>query len=38
VPKTQFEEVVRSLHGNQDKVRCLLNKADQVDAQELFRV
>lgn len=34
----EFEEVVKSLDGNNDKVRCLLNKADQVDSQELFRV
>ena len=34
----EFEEVVKSLDGNHDKVRCLLNKADQVDPQELFRV
>ena len=34
----EFEEVVKSLDGQHDKVRCLLNKADQVDAQELFRV
>ena len=34
----EFEEVLRSLDGNHDKVRCLLNKADQVAPQELFRV
>jgi hypothetical protein len=34
----EFEEVVKSLDGNHDKVRCLLNKADQVAPQELFRV
>ena len=34
----EFEEVLKSLDGNHDKVRCLLNKADQVAPQELFRV
>lgn len=29
---------MRSLDGQHDKVRCLLNKADVVDADELFRV
>jgi len=34
----EFKEVVRSLDGQHDKVRCLLNKADVVDPDELFRV
>ena len=34
----EFREVVRALDGQHDKVRCLLNKADAVDADELFRV
>eukprot|EP00613_Pedinella_sp_CCMP2098_P071940 CAMPEP_0171911564 /NCGR_PEP_ID=MMETSP0993-20121228/10376_1 /TAXON_ID=483369 /ORGANISM="non described non described, Strain CCMP2098" /LENGTH=486 /DNA_ID=CAMNT_0012545105 /DNA_START=85 /DNA_END=1545 /DNA_ORIENTATION=+ len=34
----ELKGVIQSLEGNHDKVRCLLNKADQVDSQELFRV
>ena len=34
----EFKEVIAVLGGQHDKVRCLLNKADMVDADELFRV
>jgi len=34
----EFKDVVRSLDMQHDKVRCLLNKADLVEPDELFRV
>lgn len=34
----EFSDVLKSLDGQHDKVRCLLNKADHVGSQELFRV
>ena len=34
----EFRNVIESLRGNDDKVRCILNKADQVDRQRLLRV
>mmetsp|Transcript_12780 Transcript_12780/g.44395 ORF Transcript_12780/g.44395 Transcript_12780/m.44395 type:complete len:532 (-) Transcript_12780:544-2139(-) len=34
----EFRSVIASLKGNDDKVRVVLNKADQVDAQQLMRV
>ena len=34
----EFKQVIQSLSGQHEKVRCLLNKANMVDADELFRV
>ena len=34
----EFRSVIESLKGNDDKIRCILNKADQVDRQRLLRV
>ncbi|XP_059443274.1 EH domain-containing protein 1 [Corylus avellana] len=34
----EFRRVISSLHGHDDKIRVVLNKADQVDTQQLMRV
>lgn len=34
----EFRNTIDSLRGNDDKIRCILNKADQVDRQRLMRV
>ncbi|CAA7019667.1 unnamed protein product [Microthlaspi erraticum] len=34
----EFKRVISSLRGNEDKIRVVLNKADQVDTQQLMRV
>ncbi|KAJ7963733.1 EH domain-containing protein 1 [Quillaja saponaria] len=34
----EFRRVISSLRGNDDKIRVVLNKADQVDTQQLMRV
>ncbi|GAV61224.1 Dynamin_N domain-containing protein/EF_hand_5 domain-containing protein [Cephalotus follicularis] len=34
----EFKRVITSLRGNEDKIRVVLNKADQVGTQELMRV
>ena len=34
----EFRNVIESLRGNDDKIRCILNKADQVDRQRLLRI
>lgn len=34
----EFKNTIDSLRGNDDKIRCILNKADQVDRQRLMRV
>jgi GTP-binding protein EngB required for normal cell division len=34
----EFKRVVESLRGHEDKIRIVLNKADQVDPQQLMRV
>ncbi|QCD77190.1 hypothetical protein DEO72_LG1g812 [Vigna unguiculata] len=34
----EFKRVITSLRGNDDKIRVVLNKADQVDTQQLMRV
>lgn len=34
----EFKAVILSLKGNDEKVRCILNKADQIDRQRLMRV
>ena len=34
----EFRTVIESLKGQDDKIRCVLNKADQVDRQKLMRV
>lgn len=34
----EFKRVISSLRGHDDKIRVVLNKADQVDTQELMRV
>ncbi|XLS63755.1 hypothetical protein HN51_023729 [Arachis hypogaea] len=34
----EFKRVISSLRGHDDKVRVVLNKADQVDTQQLMRV
>jgi len=34
----EFRAVIESLRGNDDKIRCILNKADQIDRQRLMRV
>jgi EH domain-containing protein 1 len=32
----EFKRVISSLRGNEDKVRVVLNKADQVDTQQVY--
>ena len=34
----EFKAVISTLKGHDDKVRVVLNKADQVDMQQLMRV
>ncbi|KAK9268682.1 hypothetical protein L1049_000442 [Liquidambar formosana] len=34
----EFKRVISSLHGHDDKIRVVLNKADQIDTQQLMRV
>ncbi|KAL8509863.1 hypothetical protein ACS0TY_016907 [Phlomoides rotata] len=34
----EFKRVIESLRGHDDKIRVVLNKADQVDTQQLMRV
>jgi len=34
----EFQECILALKGNFDKIRCLLNKADKVNTQQLMRV
>jgi len=34
----EFKNAIEGLKGNEDKIRCILNKADQVDRQKLMRV
>lgn len=34
----EFKEVINSLHGHDNKIRLLLNKADSVNTQQLMRV
>lgn len=34
----EFQRVIESLKGQDDKIRCVLNKADQIDQQRLMRV
>ncbi|KAI9908939.1 hypothetical protein PsorP6_014707 [Peronosclerospora sorghi] len=34
----EFQSVIQVLQGHSEKVRCVLNKADQVDQQRLLRV
>jgi hypothetical protein len=34
----EFKRVITSLRGNDDKIRVVLNKADQIDTQQLMRV
>ena len=34
----EFRGTVEKLKGHEDKVRCVLNKADQIDRQQLMRV
>lgn len=34
----EFQRVIEVLKGHDDKVRCVLNKADQIDEQRLMRV
>ncbi|OWM90831.1 hypothetical protein CDL15_Pgr011591 [Punica granatum] len=34
----EFRQVISSLHGHDDKIRVVLNKAHQVDTQQLMRV
>ncbi|CAB4067350.1 EHD1 [Lepeophtheirus salmonis] len=34
----EFQRSIQAVHGYEDKVRIVLNKADQVDQQELLRV
>jgi len=34
----EFRAVIEKLKGHEDKIRCILNKADQVDRQRLMRV
>jgi hypothetical protein len=34
----EFTQTVEKLKGHEDKIRCILNKADQIDRQRLMRV
>ncbi|GAB9469159.1 hypothetical protein Gpo141_00006447 [Globisporangium polare] len=34
----EFQRVIEVLKGHDDKIRCILNKADQIDQQRLMRV
>ncbi|ESW25993.1 hypothetical protein PHAVU_003G082600 [Phaseolus vulgaris] len=34
----EFKRVIGALHGHDDKIRVVLNKADQIDTQQLMRV
>lgn len=34
----EFRRVIQSLQGNEDKIRIVLNKSDQIDTQHLMRV
>jgi 50S ribosomal subunit-associated GTPase HflX len=34
----EFKSAIELLKGNEDKVRCVLNKADSVSTQQLMRV
>ena len=34
----EFKEIIMSLRGVESKVRCVLNKADQIDSERLVRV
>lgn len=34
----EFKSSILALKGNEDKIRCILNKADQVDSQKLMRI
>ncbi|KAK7292443.1 hypothetical protein RIF29_08224 [Crotalaria pallida] len=34
----EFKRVIASIRGHDDKIRVVLNKADQIDAQQLMRV
>ncbi|KAL9236270.1 hypothetical protein vseg_010962 [Gypsophila vaccaria] len=34
----EFKRVISSLRGHEDKIRVVLNKADQIDTQQLMRV
>ena len=34
----EFKRTIHAMHGFDDKIRCVLNKADQVDTQHLMRV
>lgn len=34
----EFKDAIEALRGNDDKIRCVLNKADMVGKQELMRV
>lgn len=34
----EFRNAIEALKGNDDKIRCILNKADQVDRQKLMRI
>lgn len=34
----EFKAVIDKLRGNDDKIRCILNKSDQVDRQRLMRI
>ena len=38
IHSTAFRRSIEAIHGYEDKVRIVLNKADQVDHQELMRV
>lgn len=33
----EFKETIDALKGHEEKVRCILNKADQIDRQQLMR-
>lgn len=34
----EFKNSILSLKGNEDKIRCILNKSDQVNSQKLMRI